>query len=1148
MKREAINTFGDGLIMDLNPMTTPNNVLTNCLNGTVITYNGNEFVLQNDMGNGRVETAYLPDGFMPLGVTEYGGIVYIVSYNPLTNKSQIGSFPSPERNISSEETSKTPIILNNLDFEWNDISAQTFYVQKDLQDIILNPGDKFIVYADKSNITSNISKIYDGYKGDTKNKVVKLSFATITDDGKIVKLSNIKDYTYPNGTYIIPELDKLGSGTPNLDSYRSLTSSPYNIFSSKISGKLLLVAELMTIDSFDVIIDCEFIGAEGAATKDVNINADMSYTSKDDLYAYGITGTVTDKVISTKSILWKDDTKEQTALLHTVPNYDYKGRPIKNIEWSLTPSMSFGPVKYLTKSGILQLDKIGTGFTDLSEWRYYADNSSIQINWSLQSYPEPNHSITGVRFIMSCYTEQGSLQTLTYKVSNKRSYNGAFTEIVPFDVPFYKIEDNEVLYKNRLYYVTIEIAYSRLGSEDASKYKYFHRFLYTSDQFNKEYIDGKLIDFSIIKPTLVLGTETTYTYDYKDQSSKSVYGKLVTDVGDNQASIPDIESMSAKQIVTQLDLSGEITPNIKNSYDIFDLDPTSVAVTVNINNEDSSIAFGDYSIAYTGADSAEMDRNLSLDVIDDWDGEVPELPNDSTASLVTDKKYGFGSFISNGFTNKSMKVVAGKQSIPFSDIHLKLLEHTKAFAKLENKSITFSGTVAPIAYDRDSFARYNLLSNGSYFTTNTVCGYCQYERGGKNGWDIFSNMTSGNFTHKTDGASANGLASDVLWDNNQSSMRNAWANQSGPIAVAVWSQNDRDKSSIIGDPTTGYYGGWAWNRMGWSYGSQSGNNNFVEAEMPYHVFFKRLDDKFGLINMMGRVGENHPDGWNQITVMPFRGTDGYTPTHGFQNIFTCIAAMLIQLYRYDGIAKTENKIIPSSIYYIPRYTTDYTVNIKTVVSDPGRAKIRLKTLTNTYINIDSTMKNTLYDRNKGVTNNANDVVKSIIIDGVNVSNNNIMFELSSVESVNRTNYTTINTGIELRDMMMSSSGTNYGIFVKRSNGTSGNSIRTLDTSTVYYLNDKGDPMEIDSNFKLRKISKWTLPSTGDYTATLDDTVISGATNFTRAFKIKDGELRINEQYVRPTIRCKRTQGGKGDDGSVGAWSPFAPIDFLKCFN
>lgn len=86
MKKEAINTFGEGIIMDLNPLTTPSNVLTNALNATIITYNGNEFVLQNDMGNGRVETAYLPAGYVPVGIKEYGGIIYVASYNPLLIK------------------------------------------------------------------------------------------------------------------------------------------------------------------------------------------------------------------------------------------------------------------------------------------------------------------------------------------------------------------------------------------------------------------------------------------------------------------------------------------------------------------------------------------------------------------------------------------------------------------------------------------------------------------------------------------------------------------------------------------------------------------------------------------------------------------------------------------------------------------------------------------------------------------------------------------------------------------------------------------------------------------------------------------------------------------------------------------------------
>lgn len=44
-KEEATNTFQEGMIMDLNPLVTPSNVVTSCLNGTITTFNGNENVL-----------------------------------------------------------------------------------------------------------------------------------------------------------------------------------------------------------------------------------------------------------------------------------------------------------------------------------------------------------------------------------------------------------------------------------------------------------------------------------------------------------------------------------------------------------------------------------------------------------------------------------------------------------------------------------------------------------------------------------------------------------------------------------------------------------------------------------------------------------------------------------------------------------------------------------------------------------------------------------------------------------------------------------------------------------------------------------------------------------------------------------------------
>jgi len=96
MKKDATsNTFSDGLIMDFNPLVAPNNTISNALNATLLTYNGNDNVLQNDMGNVKIPNAELPSGFIPVGTTELGGIIYIASYNPLTHEGQIGSFPSP---------------------------------------------------------------------------------------------------------------------------------------------------------------------------------------------------------------------------------------------------------------------------------------------------------------------------------------------------------------------------------------------------------------------------------------------------------------------------------------------------------------------------------------------------------------------------------------------------------------------------------------------------------------------------------------------------------------------------------------------------------------------------------------------------------------------------------------------------------------------------------------------------------------------------------------------------------------------------------------------------------------------------------------------------------------------------------------------
>ena len=108
MKKQATNQFIDGLVTDFHPLTAKNTTLTNALNATLVTVKGNEMVLQNDVGNIKIQYTedneqkfvQLSEGFIPLGIKEYGGIIYIVSYHLPSAEypngaGEIGSFPSP---------------------------------------------------------------------------------------------------------------------------------------------------------------------------------------------------------------------------------------------------------------------------------------------------------------------------------------------------------------------------------------------------------------------------------------------------------------------------------------------------------------------------------------------------------------------------------------------------------------------------------------------------------------------------------------------------------------------------------------------------------------------------------------------------------------------------------------------------------------------------------------------------------------------------------------------------------------------------------------------------------------------------------------------------------------------------------------------
>lgn len=161
-KTETSNTWSEGLVMDLNPMNTPNTVMSDCINGTIITYNGNEFHLQNDQGNYKLKNCKLKPNYIPVGLKEHGDILYIVSCNPLNKTVEIGSYPSPlmisETSDKDAEDNVTSIIrskikLGETEGNYTDLMEDSSNILFDGSEFKLNPGDKYCLQASESDLT-----------------------------------------------------------------------------------------------------------------------------------------------------------------------------------------------------------------------------------------------------------------------------------------------------------------------------------------------------------------------------------------------------------------------------------------------------------------------------------------------------------------------------------------------------------------------------------------------------------------------------------------------------------------------------------------------------------------------------------------------------------------------------------------------------------------------------------------------------------------------------------------------------------------------------------------------------------------------------------------------------------------------------------
>ena len=152
MKKEITNTASDGLNLDLHPIVTPNSVLTDNLNGTFITYNGNEFSLQNDRGN--TLKAELTAGFIPIAIKERNGVLYIVSVREIEDddpnkkiwETEIGTYPGVNWDAKREE--------------WHELDPDNYTPLKNLDDDIFRTTK--LEYNTKTPLDIEIQDSYDG--------------------------------------------------------------------------------------------------------------------------------------------------------------------------------------------------------------------------------------------------------------------------------------------------------------------------------------------------------------------------------------------------------------------------------------------------------------------------------------------------------------------------------------------------------------------------------------------------------------------------------------------------------------------------------------------------------------------------------------------------------------------------------------------------------------------------------------------------------------------------------------------------------------------------------------------------------------------------------------------------------------------------
>lgn len=464
--------------MDLHPLTTPDNILTDCVNGTILTQNGNEYILQNDSGNIKLKSSELSPGYLPIGMKEYNGILYIVSYNPLEDKSEIGSYPSTISISNEEDPIKYKIKVNYPNSQQKTIKRTDF--EK------INPLTEFgnIPFLVEKNDRIAISSL----EVDTLSKFFIPEFFIINTKDILIPLS-IKKEISKNDYVIVSEKGKLAYKLKTLPiTDFKLKDFSYALLSSSKSKQLSLPET--NIHTNLNTIHFEFVySANIKNIKQWNI-------TKDNFYAELQLKLSDDSIITTQNI--KFDIKEDVLIGSVSLTADIPDDGI--VKTVCVP-------KYIDDSYIIEYDdvlsenKLQLEFDSTEEisalnyYKYKINESNLNVAFDVLTKDEEiKKTISGKYTLYTGLVKAGNVSLIPIVTNNLSESTLIGMNNITIDSNFYE--------KDRVYVFSIELLYFKKSSgrtqEDIPITKKFYKFLITSKFFNnRTEQDYSKIPFSV---------------------------------------------------------------------------------------------------------------------------------------------------------------------------------------------------------------------------------------------------------------------------------------------------------------------------------------------------------------------------------------------------------------------------------------------------------------------------------------------------------------------------------------------------------------------------------------------------------------------------------------------------------------------------